>query len=176
MLHIVVVNENNAKALPKPIVDPHTTTNFLEALFQAFANATKYKGLKVEILMETGSHYILPQHLNTHASRVRSESFVDMTNAMFNLTVRPLRCNELLAVGFDKATNDTLWRRSASTACKALSQTSSKIAGQDAKQQVYLHNKVGSYFKVQVPNALRWEGIVLDSIDSLVSPWAARAK
>jgi len=34
--------------------------NFVYALFNAFEQASKYKGMKVYILLETGSHYVMP--------------------------------------------------------------------------------------------------------------------
>jgi hypothetical protein len=90
----------------------------MAALFQAYENATEYSNLTVNIVLETGSHYILPSHLEAFDNRVQNDSHVDLNNAHFNLTVRPLECGEQLAYGFENATNATRYRPSNTTACR----------------------------------------------------------
>jgi hypothetical protein len=45
----------------------------------------------------------------------------------------------------------------------------------DPTKQSYLINKVGSFFKVQVPRALRWSGIIFDALDSVQIPQSTLA-
>lgn len=52
-LQILVLNNiNKDKVSENPSL--LKKSNFMEALFQAYDNATQYRGLKIEILMETG--------------------------------------------------------------------------------------------------------------------------
>jgi hypothetical protein len=66
----------------------------MSAIFQAYENATTYNGLHIEILMETGSHYILPSHIQNYKSLIINNTNIDLTNPQFNLTIRPLICEE----------------------------------------------------------------------------------
>ena len=63
-----------------------------------------------------------------------------------------------------------MWRTSNSSNCVPtdLPPTQARIKA-NPFNQVYVYNKVGAFFKVQVPRRLRWEGIILDSLDSLQS-------
>jgi hypothetical protein len=74
---------------------------------------------------------------------------VDWTNPEFQLTIKPLDCTDVsqLSIAYR------------STACRTSS---------TPKYAVRLFNKVGAHFHIQVPQRLRWEGIYLDSLDSLV--------
>jgi len=83
--------------------------------------------------METGSHYIMPRYIEKYNTLVQNNTFLDLTNPTFNLTIRPLLCDEQLAYGFDKGTwsydaatdttttagtNTTMWRHHNSTSCR----------------------------------------------------------
>lgn len=74
---------------------------------------------------------------------------VDWTNPEFHLTIKPLDCTDVSQLS-------TAYR---STACRTSS---------TPKYSVRLFNKVGAHFHIQVPQRLQWEGIYMDSFDSLV--------
>ena len=84
-----------------PATEAYVHADILSAMFQAFETATPLSGLKVEVLMETGSHYILPSTIKAYNHKVSNRTYVDMTNPLFELVVRPLKCGEKLLIGFD---------------------------------------------------------------------------
>ena len=96
---------------------------------------------------------------------------MDNNNPMFNLTVRPLICDEQLAYGFDEVTNSTLFRNSNSSACQpkfASSSAGVSSAASDVSQyQVYLFNKVGAFLQIQVPSHMIWDSIIMNGLDSI---------
>lgn len=178
VLHILVKNSASENVT---FEDPLVKNDLMSAIFQAYENATEFNGLDIEIVMETGSHYILPRYIEKYNTKVHNDTHLDMSNPIFNLTIRPLICEEQLSYGFNYGswawdnvtnttttnggTNQTLWRTHNSSYCKP--QFAQNQLSPESSSEVYLFNKVGAFFKIQIPQRLKWMNIIYDALDSI---------
>lgn len=71
----------------------------MTAIFQAYVKATQYKGLKIDILLETGSHYLMPSGVDSYHHLKSNNTHIDFVNPLFDLTIRPLKCNDMMVTG-----------------------------------------------------------------------------
>ena len=66
--------------------------DFMSAYFHAYSIATKYIGYKIEILMETGFHYITRQYMDEFIVLQNKNIDVDFSNPSFDMVIKPLGC------------------------------------------------------------------------------------
>ena len=139
---IQVMNALNSRGIGAFAADGgRLQPNFMAAYFHAFKLASKQSGVKVEILLETGSHYITPAHIEAFHSSLDKNREVDMDNAQFSLSILPLTCAE----------KDKMGLRYQSTNCKDPALYAYNV--------VSLFNKAGASFSIRVPTSLRFVGI-----------------
>ena len=77
----------------------------MKAIFQAYNFATKYIGIKVEILLETGVHFIRPTSIEDYFASIQEQTHVDFSNPQFNLVIKPIDCNETTLKIVDRITD-----------------------------------------------------------------------
>ena len=122
----------------------------MAAYFHAFELASKRSNITVEILLETGSHYITPAHIEAFHSSLDKQRGVDIDNTQFSLSIMPLTCSA----------KDEMALRYQSTNCQDPALYAYNV--------VSLFNKAGASFSIRVPRSLRFVGIYFDAMDSLV--------
>jgi hypothetical protein len=71
----------------------HLQQNVVYALFNAYEQASKHRGMKVYVLLETGSHYVMPYQVALYLNQAILQPFVDFINPEFDLVVMPLNCS-----------------------------------------------------------------------------------
>ena len=55
-------------------------SNLPVALFYAFDRSSELIGNTVEILLETGTHYIIPQYMNEYNNLIENNKHADFVN------------------------------------------------------------------------------------------------
>jgi hypothetical protein len=137
----------------------HLQLNFMSAIYNAYAQTFATKGMKVEILMETGSHYIMPYEVSGYLNALKNVIWPDTINPEFDLIVRPVTCVNIKEMNAG-STPIIVYE---SPSCLDL-------VNPDATgfREVLMYNKAGSNFYMQVPTSLRWEGIIFDALDSYI--------
>jgi hypothetical protein len=127
--------------------------NFITALFNAYEQSYQAKGMKVYILLETGSHYIMPWQVAPYLNQAILQPHVDFVNPEFDLVVMPLNCTTAFEMNLNYK----------STACvDDIDPTSGNPT------DVLLYNSAGNAFNMQIPSSLYWSGITFDGLNSLI--------
>jgi hypothetical protein len=153
---MLVLNHQNVDEKTKTVAlqkNATLQTNVVFAIYNAYARATATKGMQVEILLETGTHYIMPLEVSEYRNALKNELWVDTINPEFDLVIRPLTCLDVFEINMSYK----------SAACLDLRNPNATTF-----REVWLYNKAGSNFYVQVPSSLRWEGIIFDALDSII--------
>eukprot|EP00356_Strombidium_inclinatum_P016937 CAMPEP_0170509800 /NCGR_PEP_ID=MMETSP0208-20121228/65410_1 /TAXON_ID=197538 /ORGANISM="Strombidium inclinatum, Strain S3" /LENGTH=599 /DNA_ID=CAMNT_0010793195 /DNA_START=552 /DNA_END=2351 /DNA_ORIENTATION=- len=125
--------------------------NLLSAIFQAYSESTSYETASVEILLEKGTHYVLPSHAEEFRIKQRESRLVDFTNSKLDLLIKPVSCSSLTIseVSYSDLANY----------CTDDVQTDT----------VTIRNKAKAEFELFVPFKLRVENLVFEAIDSVDS-------
>lgn len=131
----------------------HLQQNFIYALFNAYEQSYKHKGMKVYVLLETGSHYILPVQMALYLNQAILQPFVDFVNPELDLVVMPLNCSTVFEMGMTYQSGSCL---------NDLNPNSTMPS------DVYLYNSAGNAFNMQIPSSLYWSGITFDGLNSLI--------
>ena len=78
---------------------------------KAYIAASNYTGMRVELLLETGTHVVTGFAVEKYLQNKTHEKQLDFVNPMFSLTIRPFKCsdnsNSFPAAGEYRCTGDS---------------------------------------------------------------------
>ena len=151
----------------------------MQAIFQAYNFSTQYVGTKVEILLETGVHFVRPTSIEQYIASVSEHHHVDFTNPSFDMVIKPVECNDTTLSWLNRTIEKTTLANGTvitkvhlktvelsykTTDCRDLSRPEWDA---ETMNKVTVSNKIGNRFFIQVPQSLLFEGITFEGIDSL---------
>ena len=93
---LIVLNEVSSKdiiSLYQKYPKTKVFGDLLSAIYQAYLNATPYNNSEVEILMETGVHYITAEDITNFEILKLVNPTADFKNSRLSLTIKPIQCD-----------------------------------------------------------------------------------